>query len=84
MQTLLTGWHFMRWFRLAISIFIGVQAIQNHDAFSGMFAAFFLYQALTNTGCCGANGCAVPTAKNNTSNTEDVSFEEVKTQQINN
>jgi hypothetical protein len=70
MQTLLTGWHFMRWFRLAISIFI--------------VCSFFLYQALTNTGCCGANGCAVPTAKNNITNIEDVSFEEVKTQQSNN
>ena len=61
-QTLFTGWHFMRWLRLGIGIFIAIQAIQMQDPLSGFIAAFFLFQAATNTGCCGAGGCAVPTA----------------------
>jgi hypothetical protein len=79
-QTLLTGWHFMRWFRLGIGVFIAVQAIQMHDPVSGFISVFFLFQALTNTGCCGANGCAVPTSANiNRSNVEEIEFEELKT-----
>jgi hypothetical protein len=79
LQTLLTGWDFMRLFRLSIGLFIGFQAIQTHDSISGMFAALFLFQAITNTGCCGANGCAVPNAKDDQHKIEDIEFEEIKT-----
>jgi hypothetical protein len=78
-QTLFTGWHFMRWLRLGFGVFIAIQAIQTHDTLSGFIAAFFLFQAITNTGCCGSNGCAVPTTKNNNDQIEDVKFEEIKT-----
>lgn len=77
-QTLFTGWHLMRWLRLGLGIFISVQAIQNHDPLSGFIAAFFLFQAVTNTGCCGANGCAVPVPKNLSEKPVDAEFEEVK------
>ena len=75
--TLLTGWHLIRWVRLVFGIFIGIQAIQTHDIISGLLAGFFLYQAVTNTGCCGVSACAVPVSKPN--KTEDVEFEEIKT-----
>lgn len=78
-QTLFTGWHFMRWLRLGLGGFIAIQAVQNHDTLSGLIAAFFLFQAVTNTGCCGANSCTAPAAKNNTDKIEEVEFEEVKT-----
>ncbi len=77
-QTLLTGWNFMRWLRLGLGIFIAIQAIQNHDSLSGFIAAFFLFQAVTNTGCCGANGCAMPTTKKENYTIEDVEFIEIK------
>ncbi|MFM9984397.1 MAG: hypothetical protein ACKVOK_04145 [Flavobacteriales bacterium] len=77
-QTLLTGWTFMRWIRLAIGVFIGIQAIRMHDGVSGMFAAFFLFQAVTNTGCCGSSGCATPSPRETKSTVDDVQFEEVK------
>ena len=75
--TLLTGWHLIRWVRLVFGIFIGIQAIQTHDIISGLLAGFFLYQAVTNTGCCGVSACAVSVSKPN--KTEDVEFEEIKT-----
>lgn len=78
-QTLFTGWHFMRWLRLGLGIFIAIQAIQLHDTLTGFIAAFFLFQAATNIGCCGTSGCAVPTTKNNTDKIEEVTFEEFKT-----
>lgn len=78
MQTLFTGWHLMRWLRLGLGIFIAIQAIQTNDTLSGFIAAFFLFQAVTNTGCCGANGCAVPITKDKSDKIEDVEFEEIK------
>ena len=77
-QTLLTGWNFMRWLRLLIGVFIAVQAIQTQETFYGFIAAVFLFQALTNTGCCGANGCAVPTKKQDLDKIEAVDSEEIK------
>lgn len=67
-QTLFTGWNFMRWLRLGFGILIAFQAIETKDSLSGLIAGFFLFQALTNTGCCGVNGCAVPISKNKSEN----------------
>ena len=77
-QTLLTNWNFMRFLRLGIGIYIAVQAIETQSVFSGIVAVFFIYQAVTNTGCCGTNGCAVPIKKSNPDKKEDVDFEEIK------
>jgi len=77
-QTLFTNWHFMRWLRLGAGIFIAVLAFRHHDSLSGLVAAFFLFQAVTNTGCCGAGGCSVPTIKTQADKEQDGEFEEVK------
>lgn len=78
LQSLLTGWNFMRFLRLGVGIFIGVQAIQYHDVLSGLIASVFLLQAATNTGCCGASGCATNNNYNTKNNIQEVEFEEVK------
>jgi uncharacterized membrane protein HdeD (DUF308 family) len=62
-QTLLSSWNFMRLLRLAVGVLIGIQAFRTSDVFSGIIAIFFLFQAITNTGCCGSGGCAVPSKK---------------------
>jgi uncharacterized membrane protein HdeD (DUF308 family) len=62
-QTLLSSWNFMRWLRLAVGVLIGIQAIRTSDVFSGIIAIFFLFQAITNTGCCGSGGCTIPNKK---------------------
>jgi hypothetical protein len=54
-----------------------VQAVQIHDVLFGLFGTFFLYQALSNTGCCGVNGCA-PSVNKSVSGTEEIEFTEVK------
>jgi len=77
-QTLLTGWHFMRFLRLGLGIYIAIQAVETHSIFSGVVAVFFMFQAVTNTGCCGSNGCAVPIKKGNSDKIEEVEFEEIK------
>ncbi len=77
-ETLLSNWNFMRILRLGLGIYIAVQAVETHSLLSGVIAGFFLFQAITNTGCCGSDGCAVPIKKNNSDTTEEVDFEEIK------
>lgn len=81
--TLFTNWTFMRWFRFVLAIMIAIQAVQMHDLFSGAVAAFFLFQSLTNTGCCGSQGCGLPMQNNKEGNTENLSYEEVKVPETN-
>jgi len=82
-QRLLTNWHLMRIFRAAIGMMMLVMGIQNKDWAIGLFSIFFLYQAVTDTGCCSTQGCYSPPhgAKNDTAHekqTEEVDYEEVK------
>lgn len=77
-HALLNNWHFMRWLRLGLGLFIAFQAVKNLDAISGLIAGFFLFQAITNTGCCGSGGCDVPASTQKQSNVEEVDFEEIK------
>jgi hypothetical protein len=77
-QTLLTQWNLMRVIRLGAGIFLAVQAVQMHDTIAGFVSAILLFQAFTNTGCCGTSGCAVPTNSKNTDAAQQVEYEEVK------
>ena len=79
-QTLLYNWDFMRTIRLLLGVFIAYQSVVMHDAFSGAIAGLLLFQAATNTGCCGSQGCGTSYNQNYTEeNTENVAFEEIKT-----
>jgi hypothetical protein len=60
-QTLLSDWNFMlysSWIR-RLHRYTGFET----QILSGLLAAFLLYQVVTNTGCCAANGCAIPAKK---------------------
>ena len=81
-QTLLNNWHFMRWLRLGLGLFVGYQAIMLHDVFAGIISGLFLFQAFTNTGCGGASGCSVPTTAKNSAKEESIEYEEVKAKDI--
>lgn len=74
-RTLLNGWNLPRWLRLGLGIIIAIQAVQMHDMLSGLFAGFFLFQAVTNTGCCGTSNCVVIPKKDDS---KDIIFEEIK------
>ena len=56
---LLTNWTFMRVLRLMMGLVIAYQAFSSQIGLMGLLAAFFIFQALSNTGCCGSSGCAV-------------------------
>ena len=77
-QTLFIDWHFMRWLRLAFGVFFMAQAIHLHDSLIGVISGFFLFTASTNTGCCGAGGCATDVQKNMREKPEEIIFVEIK------
>lgn len=77
-RTLFTDWHFMRWVRLIFGVFAVATAVWFNDGFMGIIGGFFLLTAFTNTGCCGASGCAVRPKGSQLKETEEVSFEEIK------
>lgn len=77
-QTLFTNWHFMRWLRLGLGLFISYQAIQAHDILAGLVAAFLLYQVAINAGCCGANACNSSYKGGENHDLKEIQFEEIK------
>ncbi len=80
-ERLTNNWHLGRVMRLGIGIMLIVMGIQSHDWAMGLFSIFFLYQAVTDTGCCGSQGCYAPPRKTraNDAATETVTeYEEIK------
>jgi hypothetical protein len=69
----------MRWIRLLFGVLIGAQALVVKDGWMGLLSVFFLFQAFSNTGCCGTTSCA-PSYKNNTKKqtTDEIIYEEIK------
>lgn len=59
-ERLFTNWHLMRIMRLGLGVMMIVMGIQNKDWAVGLFSVFFLYQAVTDTGCCGSGACYTP------------------------
>lgn len=62
-QLLFANWHIMRWIRLLFGLFSLQQAFQYREILFGLMAAFFLFQAIFNTGC-SLNGCTIPKKTN--------------------
>jgi hypothetical protein len=59
-QLLLQNWHLMRWIRLIIGLGLIIQGFWMFDWIAGIIGGLFLVQAISNTGCCGSAGCALP------------------------
>ena len=77
---LLHNWHLVRIMRLGIGMMLLVTGIQQKDWPIGLFSIFFLYQAITDTGYCAANGCNAParSSKQGAIAETTVEYEEVK------
>ena len=76
-EILFSNWDFMRWLRLSIGVYFMYVAIMGREGVLGFLAAFFIIQALTNTGC-GVNGCAPRTFSNSETNTDEPDYEIIK------
>ncbi len=68
----------MRIIRLVAGVYFAINAIKTHDTISGVIAVFLLFQAITNTGCCGVSGCSTSPVKSDTNNSTEIEFEEIK------
>lgn len=77
--TLFTNWHTMRWVALSIGIFLAAMAIWYQDIVTGLLSAFFVFQAVTNTGCMVAQSCGIPGQTKFTSDPEsEINYTEIK------
>ncbi len=76
---LLTNWHLMRVLRIVIGVSFGIAALKGGDGFMALAASLFLFQGITNTGCCGAGSCATNYSTKQ-QDIEDTEFEEIKTE----
>lgn len=61
------AWGFMRWFRLALAIFLIGDGVYNMQYFTLIIGGIFLFQAFTNTACCSGGACEIPASRNNKS-----------------
>ncbi|MDI9258283.1 MULTISPECIES: hypothetical protein [Flavobacterium] len=57
-RILFSNWHLMRYFRVALALFLFFQAYETKQWLFIAFGVFFLFQAIFNWGC-GPNGCHV-------------------------
>ena len=81
LERIASGWHLMRIMRLAIGLMLLIMGIQSRDWMMGSFSLFFLYQALTDTGCCGSAGCNTPRNMQHRHMIQDeatIEYEEIK------
>jgi hypothetical protein len=63
-KVLFTKWYFMRWLRLCLGIYFIIEALNEKDPLLGFISAFFLFQAVTNTGCV-AGKCSIQNGEEN-------------------
>lgn len=76
---LFTNWHTMRWVALSVGIFLAVMAVWYQDIVTGFFSAFFVFQAITNTGCMVAQSCGVPQQSEHLPGKEsEINYTEIK------
>lgn len=67
----------MRFFRLALGIFIIVQSAIVKDWTMGILGLLFTTMPVFNIGCCGTGGCTVAPPKGSAETKKDISYEEV-------
>ena len=74
----LATWNLIRWIRFGLGTSLIIQGIVYKDTISGLFGALLFYQAITNTGCCGVNGCATDANPTKASQSTITEFVEIK------
>jgi len=77
MNNLFKKWNFVRMLRLAMGIFLMVEAIQSGMWLLAAIGAIFASMPLLNIGCCSTGNCSIPTRDSKSSN-DEVHYEEIK------
>lgn len=60
LHTILSDWHIRRVMGLIAGIFFLIQSLMYKDPIIGLLSGIFFLQVLTNKGCFGRSGCAIP------------------------
>jgi hypothetical protein len=77
-ETLIKNWSFMRLLRLVLGAFIAYDGFRTHEYLIMSMGLLFMGLSVMNVGCCGVQGCGVPSKQANTTEPEEVQYEEVK------
>ncbi len=77
LNTILKNWNFVRLLRLAIGVFLFVEALISQKWFLVAVGAIFVLMPLLNFGCCATGDCAVP-QNNPKKSSDEVEYEEIK------
>ena len=73
------NWSPARIFRLVLGLAAIIYAIVSKDNMMGWAGGLLFLMGLSNTGCCGANGCNIAPSINNSANLNSkIDYEEVK------
>jgi hypothetical protein len=59
-STVIASWSLMRVLRLAMGIFMMFEAYRSFSWAPALLGGILLFQAYSNSGCCGSGNCAVP------------------------
>ena len=79
-RNIFKNWHTMRIIALLFGLFLAVVAVSDEDKLTGLFSLFFLFQAITNTGCFGKTQCGIPNSPPNYSQSKefnDIEYDEI-------
>jgi len=77
-ETVLQNWSFLRIFRLLLGGFIAYDGFRTHEYLIMTLGLVFMGLAVMNRGCCGAQGCGIPTKTSQSDESVEVEYEEVK------
>ncbi len=76
-QNIFKNWNFVRILRLAMGIFLVVEAVKSGMWLLVFVGVVFIAMPLLNIGCCATGDCSVPTRKSK-NNRDEVQYEEIK------
>ncbi len=74
---LFNNWHPMRWVALILAAILGYNWFVYNASVSGVLSLFFLFQAVTNTGCL-AGQCGVPAENFSDNELDEIQYEEIE------
>lgn len=75
---LFTNWHAMRWVALGLGLTLAMNWFINSAPISGFLGIFFLYQAITNTGCLAGQCAPSVSAGGNEDAGSEIDYNEIK------
>jgi hypothetical protein len=75
-QTIFSNWNFIRLLRLGAGIAILIQAVIARDILFALMGLVFTAMPVFNIGCCGTQGCSVPSEESH-DKAKEITYEEV-------